>query len=117
MNNVIAVPKIDYIELGSAFDVKDYSSEALKWITKIVIKDAEETLGPGKVYELRAKIVGFKSDYGRGPVDEKYGIAWYRTEDKDGSPLLDQYPIFGPCRDLPHINTMDAYYLLGRLSA
>ena len=111
----IKLPKTaPHTEYGSCFEVKDYSAGVLELMSAIVIGDAKKTLGPGKVYELRAKLVGFKSDFGRGPVDDKYGLAWYRTEDDDGSPILDQYPIFGPTTFLPYDHP-GGYYLLGRL--
>ena len=101
MVNVTFLEKTKDTELGCSFQIKDYTSKKLEFMYSILQADALKTLGTGKVYEVRAKLVGFHSDFGRGPVDTEYGIAWYRTEDDNGNGMLPEHPIFGPISSLP----------------
>ncbi len=114
MVNVISLEKTKNIVLGCAFQINNYSREALEFMYSILQSDARKTLGTGKVYEIRAKLVGLRSDFGRGPVGTEYGIAWYRIEDGNGNGILPEHPIFGPILSLSETHLGD-YYLLGRL--
>jgi len=106
----------DAHELGRAFDVENYLPNNLEAICAVIKVSARQTLGPDKIYEIRAKPVGYRTDFGRGEIDNHHAVAWYYAEDGEGKPVLAQEPLFGPQMDpLPMLDPPMGCYLLARL--
>ena len=103
-------------EYGRNFDVENYLPHNLEAVCAVIKTSAREWLGPNKIYEIRAKLVGCSMDFGRGDIDNDHAVAWYYVEDSEGKPILAQEPLFGPQIDpLPEYNPPMGCYLLARL--
>ena len=103
-------------EKGRQFNVGNYLPHSLEAVCVLIKTSAREALGPGKIYEIRVKLVGLRTDFGRGEIDNHHAVAWYYAEDREGKPILPQEPLFGPQIDpLPEYDPPTGCYYLARL--